>query len=304
MALADFLSAVRSLILDEGIDPAIQDRKSYLRRRFPELDERQCADLADIAPERLGVYTELVFAGIRATLEWIFPLSLAVIDRLRRAETALPPAAEANLEWVRALHRFRPWTSTSQRQLAADFEAFIRDCRAPWIAAWPGLADLLDFERTDLEAFYAADVPHAPMTAADVQALSGLSVGDLMTQEFFIPEYAAIRSFRYDVPAMAQAWRSTQELPDPLPASAPATYSCGRLISTLMPKWTALSPAICEALAALPRCRPFTVDNLASRFLDGLLADDARSDEARFADFFIALQALIESGVLLRPPRA
>ena len=269
MALADFLSAIRALILDDGVIGATAaDRRAALAARFPRLSDDQLDDLADISPARLQVYTDLIFAGERSTLEWVYPVSLAVIGQLRADAGDGRPPRLANFELVRALHRFRPWKSSSQRQLAADFEDFIRAERTEWTEAWPGIGELIDLERTELDIFYAEDVPHKRFTAQVCEMLTAFSVEALLARSILVPPYAAIRSYEYDVPEFAQRFRKSSALRTPLPGSSPSLAACGRNETSLMPDWVRLDEPAHRALDRLPRSTPIEINGFATAYLE------------------------------------
>lgn len=303
MALADFLSAIRELILDDGVVGATAaDRRRALESRFPRLSSDQLDDLAGISPARLQVYTDLIFAGERSTLEWVYPVSLAVIGRLRADAGDRQPPRLADFELVRALHRFRPWTSNSQRQLAADFEAFLRTERGEWLASWPGLGDLLEFERAELEVFYGEDVAHEQFTTAVAESLMGLSVEALMSRSVVVPPYVAVRLFRYDVPALVSQFRNEPRLPEVLPGPSECPAACGRNGISLLPEWTRLETREHAALLPMPRGESIALNELAAAFLEAG-EEGAESEEAAFGAFFAFLHRMLGSGVVLLAAR-
>ncbi len=304
MALADYLSAIRVLILDEGMDGPVAQRRALLARRFPRLTEAEISDLGNIPPQRLLVYTDLVFAGMRSTLEYVFPVSLAVIHRLRTLLGDDRPPRLADFELVRELHRWRTWNSDSQRELAANFEAFVRDKHQPWLAAWPGLAELLDFERTELEVFYAEDPPHSAVSEARLAGMAAMTVEALMSLKVVAPAYIALRSYAFDIPATVTRWRRESTLPVPLPAPKDCRVVCGRDVNTLLPVWHELNDARYAALEILSHGYPLTINDLADGYLSAVSESPSESEEERFADFFGLLQLAFRSGILLLPDTA
>lgn len=307
MALPAYLSALREIILDSDHVEAADLQQDALARRFPHLNQSELSDLAEMDPARLRVYTDLIFAGERSTLEYVYPASLAVIHRLRRTAGDEQSPRLADFELVREIHRWRPWRSSSQRELAANLEAFIHARRQEWLLAWAGLADLLDFERTELEVFYAADPPFERVTAAKLNELSNLTVEALLMLRVVVPSYVAFRSYVFNAPAFIARWRKTRELPDPLPIAQSASnqdsptlrFVCGRDTETLLPCWHRQDAEPGFVFTEIVRDELLLVDDLARRYLAALPADYHRSEELLFAEFFERLAKWFRSGILM-----
>lgn len=305
MALADVLSAVRQLILDNQrppIDPA--PRKTWLAERFPGLSPTELDDLAAVPPERLEVYTDLIFAGERATLQWVYPMTFAVLHRLRGQEEG--DANLADFDLIRSLHEYRPWSSQSTRELAACFQDFLTECRPQWTNAWSGLPDLVDFERTDLEVFYAQDIAHQPITNEMLAQFTQMSVEELMQVKVMRPSFAVIREYTHDVIALAEHWHAEEGLPASLPTVSPPSDSCrvacGRPVDTLLTRWIRLTPAGHAALSALVPNQPTSLNDVAATYLSAEQAASPCADDAqRFADFFRHFRDWLWGGLLLRP---
>ncbi len=297
MPLADVLAAFRTLILDDPPTGGNADaRGAEFRERFKDLTADERADLAAIPPERLGVYTHLIFSGERAVLQWVFPMSLAVVTPRLIESGAGATVREAQLALVRDLHRVRPWKSASHRDLARNFEAYLVHDRADLAGVWLGLANLLDFERTELEVLYHSDSlaeTIAPPT------LATMSVGELMAQPIVRPGYVALREYAYDLIALANHWRREQTLPRPLPAEMSICAVCGRN-AELMPMWQAVSAPLLAGLAAIEPETPATINDLAQVFVTH--AADTFSDETEaFGAFFTEFVSLLHVGAVLQP---
>lgn len=307
MALPAYLSALREMILDSDPVEAADLQRDALAQRFPHLNQSELSDFAEMDPARLRVYTDLIFAGERSTLEYVYPASLAVIHRLRRTAGDEQSPRLADFEMVRELHHWRPWRSSSQRELAANFEAFIHARRQEWLLAWAGLADLLDFERTELEVFYAADPPFERVTAAKLNELSNLTVEALLMLRVAVPSYVALRTYAFDIPAFITNWRRTRELSDPLPLAEASTdrirpavrFVCGRDTETLLPSWHRLGGEHNPLLTEITRDAPLIVDDLARHFLAARPSDDRHCEETLFAEFFELLAEWFRSGILM-----
>jgi hypothetical protein len=295
MALADFLSAMRVLILDRPALPdVVVERRSSLSEQFPRLSPQEIEDLAALPPDRLRIYSELVVGGERSMLRWAFPMTFAAIQ-------AMDPSTDlASL--IRDLHHHRTWHSASSRELARNFQLYLTEDRPDLIKKWSGLSDLADYECTDVNVFYAEDVPHTKWNSNEELRLRALSVEALLNQRVLLPPYAAVRKFSFDVLALADHWRANQSLPTPLPAAAPCLAACGRAPNNLMPAWVRLAPAGHSALSKVPADRPICNNDLAANYQEADVGSAGRSEEQLFADFYADLTHWLSVGVLLRCP--
>jgi len=302
MALSDFLSAIRELILDDGLaDSSMEQRRDSLEARFSRLSAEQLDDLASIPPKRLATYTDLIFAGERSTLEWVYPVTFEVIHLIRAAGGDDRPPRLADFEMVRDLHRFRPWRSSSQRRLAADFAEFVRAERADWLGAWGGLEELVEFERAELDVFYAEDVAHERYTPQVAESLVALSVEALMMRRIVLPAHVVVRRFRYDIANMVHRYRQEGTISDALPSpeASPRLAACGRDPESLLTGWLELQAREFESLLRLPRDRGIEINDFATEYLESRAGDEALDEQAAFAEFFELLMRLLGSGVLL-----
>ena len=301
MALADVLSAVRELVLDAG-PPAgsVAQREAVLVRRFANLSAREIADLAAVPPERFGVYTDLVFAGQRSMLRWVYPLSLAAIAKLEQQAGDSRAAGEIEFALARELHRRRPWQSASSRELAASFQSYVAEYRADLVGRWPGLADLIDYERSGLEVFYALDFAGEPLAAGD---MATLSVGELLAQVVARPPYVQLREYRIDVLTFAARLEMEPHAPDEWPPADACLAVCGRSATSLMPVWLRLAPAEFAVLQGLPAGVPTPLNDLAAAYLAVHDAQHFAREQAAFAAFFGALARWLSAGALLRPAK-
>lgn len=301
MALADFLSAFRSLILDKGpLADSVDARRAELAGRFPRLGPREINDLAEIEPGRIKVYTDLIFAGERATLQWVYPRSSAIISDLLHQRDSSKARSLHLFHLVRALHESQPWESPSQRQLASNFQNFIVQTRRDLLTAWPPLADLMTYERTELDIFYAEDIPHLPFLPADFESLTNMTVEQLMGIELFRPPYAAVLHFDYDILNLVAHWDDVSAPPPSIAIDQPCNAACGRDINSLMPHWTRLGRGGHAALFQAPANKSFTVEDLAVFYIEA--EADPRSEAEQFADFFSQLIGWLRAGILMRPP--
>lgn len=302
MALPDVLSAIRQLILDGPIPQGERaERRSALAARFADLSDDELDDLAGMPPERIAVYTRLIFNGERSLLQWAFPMSLAAIRRIAVESGDTRPQRETEFELMRDMHAFQPWRTPSSRALGANFQAFVERACPTWGEAWPGLYDLVDYERCDQDIFYAMDVDAAP---ADVEAMAAQSVDAWMETRVLMPPYVVVRAFLYDVLAVAGRWRREQALPESWPVPARCYAAAGRHPQTLMTSWVRLSSAEFAAMARVAPSDVVTVNDLAMAYI-AAVPERVRSDEAAvFNAFFAFLSRCFEAGVLLIPKKS
>lgn len=297
MALNDVLSAVRRLILDEEAPTGtVDERQADLRQRFPELSDTEIADLAVIPPKQLSVYTDLVFAGERELLRWAFPVTFPVLHRLWPTVEDDPNYGEADFELVREIHRFRAWKIGSTRMLAKNMADYIAERRRDWVDGWGGLLDLIDCERVEIDVFYAPDVDHPPM---DLSSLADVSVEQFMGIEVALPEFAALKTYAYDVLSVQTHWREHDNLPDELPVASRTLCCCSRNPHSFDAQWVRLSPAGYAALKMMKPNRAYHVESLAESFVDASSETERSDEQALFASFFEFLTKCAAAGVLL-----
>ncbi|RME39782.1 MAG: hypothetical protein D6788_04725 [Planctomycetota bacterium] len=300
MPLPDVLSAIRVLVLDDpplAEDP--QAREAELARRFPNLTPQERADLAAVPPERLRVYTNLIFAGMREMVRWAYPLSLGVIVEVIRAEGDDRPEGEIAFDLMRELHRFRPWRHPSTRELAAHFRDFIETHNPQWLRARPMLASLLDFEQVEVDVFYAEDAPGEPFRLDEI---TSLSVEAFMGLEVMRPLYVVLREYPFDVPAWARDRRREEDLAVEEPPPDKGWFACGRDPDSLMPHWVRLeNPAERAAIQSVGASGRDTVQRMAEAYLASRGVDAEADPQAAFVDFFERFARWAQAGVVLRP---
>lgn len=290
---------MRALILDVDDGPTEPSaRRAWIGDRFPALSASEADDLAGVPAERLGVYTETIFAGERSMLRWAFPMSMAAIGRMLHQRDGSQPVGHHQYDFVREMHRFGPWQSHSIRDLARCFRKFVVEGRTDLLAEWPGLADLVSFEQAEVNVFYAADEPDVGLRP---DAWAELSVEALLMLPIVVPEYVAMVESRFDVLALRDAWNESETLPDAWPADLRSYCACGREPESLRCRWVGLDAAAFQALCSLPRGDAMTVNDLAGAWL-AVQAEDAFADEsAAFAAFCEMLAAWARSGVVMGP---
>lgn len=299
MALGDVLSAIRAIILDVDDGPTESAaRQAWIAERFPSLSESEAEDLANVPAERFGVYTETIFAGERSMLRWAFPMSMAAIGRMLHERDPSQSAGHHQYDFVRAMHRFAPWRSHSVRDLARGFRRFVLEAKPELIDIWPGLSDLIAFEQSDVEVFYAAD---EPIEGLRPDAWAALSVEALLMLPIVVPAYVVMLAVRFDVLAVHDEWDHRETLPAEWPADSASFVACGRDPETLRCRWVGLDAGAFQGLSALPRGESLTVNDLAGAWLaqqpTGAHADEA----AAFGAFCTVLADWARSGVVMAP---
>ncbi|MCA9256508.1 MAG: hypothetical protein KDA33_12760 [Phycisphaerales bacterium] len=302
MALSDFLSAVRTLILDAEDGPSgATARRDWIAARFPDLSPAESEDLANVPAERFGVYTETIFAGERSMLNWAFPISMAIIGRLLFEGDDSQPIGHHQYDLVRELHGHLPWRSQSVRDLAGGFRRFVCERRKDLLETWPGLADLMAMEAADVNVFYAEDEPVASLQP---EAWAALDVESLLMRPVVVPRYVVLAPVGFDAMAFRRDWVDDASAPMSWPAESQSFIACGRAPDTLLTEWVALDAPSYEALASLPRGESLSINDVAAAWL-GAQPEGAFADEASaFAAFCERLAAWAHAGIVMAPADA
>ncbi len=296
MTLNHLLSAVRELLLDEETKAeAIDNRRAEIAKRFPQLEKTEVDDLATIAPERMRVYTELIYNGEVSMLRWVYPVTFAVLSRLMKIEDDANARRTFFFDLIRKLHRFRAWGSDSSRLLAANFQDFFIETKPDLQKSWPGLLDIIDYEKTSVDVFYALDVPHRAMA---VTQLSTLSVGELLDLPVFVPACVAMRKFQHDVMQLGAQWRDEDKLPDHLPSRSENLAVCGRDVQSLMPKWLTMDGAAYDTICHVSSAGYMTLNGVAAIYLQKQSWPDEQTEEIQFRRFFQELVTWFSAGVI------
>lgn len=311
MPLPGVLSAIRELIIHDVELPRDRDaRRVELAQRFDDLSDAELDDLADLPPERIHVYTNLVFAGERQMLRWLFATSLPIIAQIIRGQRAEsgdaepPDDSEILFDLVKEMNAKKRWGSASIRELGKVFADFVREDRPDLVAAWAGLPELIELERIEAAVYYALD---ADADALDPSALAAGSVDELLAAPVLLPDYVEPRKCKVDVLAAHEHRQETGETIDPLPTGGPSFVACGRDPDSLMPVWVELSQAEFDALNVLKKSKRgdtparVRIDDLASAYLSAREPNPGDTEESVFLEFFECLTTWCVSGVLLAP---
>jgi hypothetical protein len=223
-------------------------------------------------------------------LKWIYPVTFAALARIE------PGLDDFNL--IRDLHRHRPWTSQSSRELADILQDYVTQIRKDWQEHWPGLTDLIEFERLALQVYYAPDSPHRFI---DVEEWGKLSVGKLMEQSVEVAPYVAVRSFCCDVVEFNHEYRREGKLPEDWPTPARTFSLCSRHPESLMPRWLTLSQPAYHALSHVQPGEPVLINNLAQRYIDAASPELKTDEQVLFQSFFTLLTDCAEIGAIVAP---
>ncbi|HPF38794.1 MAG TPA: hypothetical protein P5081_06015 [Phycisphaerae bacterium] len=302
MALSDFLSAVRTLILDAEDGPSeATARRAWIAASFPGLSDAESEDLARVPAERFGVYTETIFAGERSMLNWAYPISMAIIGRLLFERDNSQPIGHHQYDLVRELHGFLPWRSHSIRDLADGFHRFVCEWRTDLLEPWPGLADLMVMEAADVSVFYAED---EPVSALQPESWAALDVESLLMRPVVVPTCVFLARVGFDAIAFRRDWVDNASGPMRWPVESQSFVACGRAPETLLTEWVSLDGPSYEALASLPRGEAMTINDGAAAWL-AAQTEDAFADEASaFAAFCEQLATWARAGIIMAPAEA
>jgi hypothetical protein len=294
--LAETLSALRQLILDDiELPPEHAARRALYGSLFPKLDGETLDDLARMEPQRLGVYTRSIFSGERGLLTSHFPLTVAVLQRFAEETTG----KKLDLyEFVRGLHSRFPWNGNSTDSFAKNFaadtaERFFRG-EVPLEAR-----ECSRFELARLRAARSEDSPLFQFPKPDPEAISRLTVDELLDTKAGVPSGVRFELFEIDAAALYDEFREAEKT---LPAGPIERHDTAIVISrsrSFSLFATALSRPVYDFLSRVPADELFALEELAEAFA----GEEAAADENRLFREFFQLVALLESrgAIVLKP---
>lgn len=292
MALADVLSAMRSIILDT---PALSsdelERRSQYRALFSGLSDHELIDLAKIDPSKFTIYTTSIFIGERNLLRDNFPLTIKLLERSWPVEFG---GAFDLFQFVKELHRRRPWRSTDTVVLGENFRLCITEDLTALRRHEPALPDAALFELRIREIKKWPDDP--------IEARDSLTPGDLATRtvdglvalEYVIPSCVRFEMFSYDLRTARRAVVNGEAPAETFKEQESAL--AGARDRDQYVTWLSLAPEIHDLLAAQPRAAKQPLYAVAECLAD---KNPALSEHDLFEKFLELTVALINNGVIV-----
>jgi hypothetical protein len=293
VALADTLSALRALILDdiEGL-LATPDRASFIRERFPSLTADEVADLARIPPQQLETYTRNIFSGISSTIENHFPVTFDVLEKLWRMQTG---DRLSSVALIRMLHRASPWKGNTTAALAANFVSFLSGARSPL----PEYQELLgECARLELLILKVArsTAPKPPISEfSSPEKFKQLTVEQLLGLSFKVAEGAEALPLSYDVVGYRDKLRGETLEDEDLPIETPSGALVSRTRDNIV-RVVSIPEIIAEELIGSSDT-PRTIGELADAFLTA--ADDSLPEAKLFEQFLKMIVAAVQAEAFL-----
>ncbi len=294
MPLANFLSAVRELILDtDTFADNLDDRVADYTTRFPALSPEEIQDLAKITPDRLKIYTSTIFHGEKSTLLNHFACSFACLAKYWE-EAYRRKFSEVGL--VRALHRRYPWETNQTITLANNYVRYVAEALTEIQNVCPWIVDLTNLELLSL----ITKREHSDVEARDSlqeDELLQLTVEEILSLKAQIPEYVHFEQFSYDVIEVIRSFHQKSSI-DTVPTTKnPVSAICGRN-QKLYPRWAKTDIRLHDWLRDRRQKAQIDIEELADFFLNSI-ADPADSEEEVFILFLRTLTSFINAGILV-----
>ncbi|MFN8390038.1 MAG: hypothetical protein U0136_07085 [Bdellovibrionota bacterium] len=290
MSLEGMLSAIRSLILDRmDLPESIEDRARLYQTSFPELSPDEVADLSNVTPSKLRIYTQTIFAGERSTLKTHFPMTFGLLKQRFDAELD-------TFELVRDLHEKRPWKSYLTAGLAANFARYLDLDRPDIKAKIPEIGDVANLERLTLAIARGKDSPLRPTELLTTEALETITVGDLLEKRAVFAPYVRRSAFAFDAVAFRdEFWENGREVPEH-PVLPGELFAIGGRTRALAVEWLRVSLPIFE-FAEANKEMEFALGDLAESFVAG--EDESVEQSVLFLRFLDLLKTAMAYGIIL-----
>jgi hypothetical protein len=292
MPLADVLSALRELILDEPVIPAtVAARLACYEKMFPRLSPVEREDLALIEPRQFRTYTGTIFAGERSVLVRRFPVTFSLLES--RWEETFSKSFN-RVELIKSVHAFRPWQNNKTTGLAKAFVDYLCTSREDLRALYPHLSDVVRLEYRSMIIARVRD-PELPAILTE-EELSALTVQELMECECSKASNVRCLRFEYDVLEYRKKFFGTERrLPDEItPRIVFCTGSRNRFAAV---RWLEVSESVYLFLKDLDTGAYVPVAALAEAVIAGL-AEPAEHEEELFRQFFAVYLDLVRAGTI------
>jgi hypothetical protein len=289
MALAEMLSALRTIILDVPELPASQsERVKSFRGLFPALSNEEIEDLSHLPPERLQIYTRSIFSGERSLLLNNFKLTFAFMSR----EAAGGAALFASAELAREVHRQFPWKTSTTPGLIESFMNFLTGYPFSSIEERETALDIATFEKS---LFFIrrseANLTPAGPTKSD---LSERTVGEILEIPLSLPANSMVQKSSCDLAALSQSFTTHNgRLPEDV-VRRPCWFALGR-DHQHRTRWLEIPESVFHFLSE-NFARTATLGDLAGAFVESL--DSGIPEKRAFGLFLDFACALAECGAI------
>jgi hypothetical protein len=295
MALAQFLSAVRVLIMDtEDLPNERSTRAALYRKLFPELSAEEIEDLSAVPPEKLGLYTSTIFHGERGMISNHFPCTLSMMKRSWEEAFGEPLHLYS---FIREMHQAFPWKSNRTVDFAANFLQYLSSKKlSALLALESALLAMATLENSKLLIKRYPDEPVSSKDSLPKNEIAQMTVEELLKLHCVIPKSARLSSYEYDVVSTSHYFHThNRSLPKHIEHRR--VSAAGGRNRKLRPGFTELPEAICNILQDHPRATPFALEGLAEQFVT--TAPPATSEEEVFSKFLSLILDLSDCGALV-----
>jgi hypothetical protein len=244
-------------------------------------------DAIVVPPRRLDIYRENVRGSYRSMLRFGLTQTMKLVERelaAARGADGLPADAEAVI--VRFL-QVAPSRTTSPREIADRFTAFLPHEYPALVARRPDLADLMTLERAELRAMLDPDDPGRAMEPSELDALAQGTLDDLLALRIVRAPSASLLRLVHPVVGVRAALERDEPPPPAKSASERAAVSRGR-----PPRFEVEFRVLTDDEALVHECaRPgiaTACEDLAAAWSASLTGPLASADDARKAGAFAA----------------
>lgn len=293
MSLHGVLSAMREIILDIDPIPATLEKRQVLyKERFPELSEHELEDLAKIEAERFATYTTSIFSGEKGILKNHFSLTLGF---LKKHWNKVYGTELIEFEFIRALHKARPWRSYTTEFLLNCFLEYLEGDLINFHSNFPQVLDLAMLEYSSYVIKRHHDDPISPKDNISLESLKSLTVDELLSRKGFVPTCVQIKTFEHDVVKVFQACHLEGiELPERIAKTQ--IFAMGGRNAENYVRWTEVSEAVHQLFSSAGNGNFIDLSALAEAVISE--APATVGEEALFVAFLETLIVLMKCGVV------
>jgi hypothetical protein len=232
-----------------------------------------------IEPSRLAVYHELVRGNYTSMIRFAYTMTFRLVAAEITESDPAPELPESVHEIIQRYLEVSPAGNHSTRHIADVFRTFFEKEYAGLIERRPEIPDLMTLERAELAALYAFDDPGRSPDDDELAALQQGDVGAFLALRVLRAPSAA--ALRLDWPASEIRHRYVHRRPvAPGELTGSERVIVSRDPRTLEVGFTVLEEAPFLALELAPGGEPFTVEELAVRWMEALPDELAAHDDA------------------------
>lgn len=294
MGLHEIQSALRQLILDAPDLPKDKDSRERLYKDiFPLLTKDEIEDLAKMPPSGIKVYTSSVFSGERGLIDNNFPMSVKILYRFWNEAYS---SKFSLLEFVKSLHKKKPWKTTSAVELGENFVSYIKEELSVLHSYAPYLSDIAQLELLIRKIRKFPDQTLSADQSLSIENLKALTVDKLLEMNFEIPNYVSLYKFDFDVVSAHSYYiKNDDSLPEV--TTQKATFVALGRDRSAFPRILSISSLIFNFLSSQTRTIPISLSLLAETFISD--CNQEKEEAQIFSEFMQLLLDLIEHGVIV-----